>query len=85
MVLALTLARNRLAHRDGGPALDAEAAAFLDSSGAVLGLSLRGLTRCAGVARTIAALDNTRSVTVAQVREALEYRREALASGEADA
>ena len=53
-----------------------EAAAVLDASREPLGLSLRGISRCLRVAGTIAALDEAAAIGVAQVREALEFRRE---------
>ncbi|MBU8870401.1 MAG: YifB family Mg chelatase-like AAA ATPase [Gemmatimonadales bacterium] len=52
-----------------------EAVDFLEGVRLPLGLSLRGLHRCLEVARTIAALDGSDKVGLAQVREALEFRQ----------
>ena len=52
-----------------------EAVDFLEGARVPLGLSLRGLNRCLEVARTIAALDGSGNVGLAQAREALEFRQ----------
>ena len=52
-----------------------EAVDFLERIRVPLGLSLRGLQRCLDVARTIAALDRSERVGLAQAREALEFRQ----------
>ncbi len=63
-----------------------EAVRRLEQSRRVLGLSLRGVQRCLGVARTIAALDRQDVVAARHVGEALEFRREnALPAWEAQA
>ncbi len=69
----LSEARERLRHRQ--PPLSPEAAALLDRMRVPLGISLRGIVRCRGVAATLAGLDGTPEVTPGQVREALEFRR----------
>ncbi|MCK4776561.1 MAG: ATP-binding protein, partial [Candidatus Krumholzibacteria bacterium] len=91
---ALPAAQQRLAARHGLPpgttaplltrlrgyGLTDTALAHLDGVRAPLGLSVRGVLRCARVARTIAALDRTATVTAGHVSEALTFRREALAA-----
>jgi predicted ATPase with chaperone activity len=63
-----------------GYGLTDTALAHLDGVRVPLGLSVRGVLRCARVARTIAALDRTATVTASHVSEALTFRREALAA-----
>jgi predicted ATPase with chaperone activity len=58
--------------------LSQTAALFLDGARQPLGLSLRGVERCVAVAATAAALDGARVISADHVREALEFRREAL-------
>ena len=50
----------------------------LEAAREPLGLSLRGVLRTCRVARTVAALDSRLTVTAADVREALQFRHEAL-------
>jgi len=59
--------------------LSAGAAGFLDRVRQPLGLSLRGVQRCVGVAATAAALDGMRTISQDHVREALEFRQDVLA------
>ncbi len=63
-----------------GYGLTDTALAHLDGVRVPLGLSIRGVLRCARVARTIAALDRTATVTASHISEALTFRREALAA-----
>ena len=65
--------QGRLADR-----LTETAAHFLDGARQPLGLSLRGMERCVAVAATAAALDSAKAISSDHVREALEFRREAL-------
>ncbi len=58
--------------------LDASAAAYLEEARQRLTLSIRGVLRCARVARTIATLGGKRRVTASHVAEALGYRLEAI-------
>ena len=60
--------------------LDRAAIAFLDHARRGLAMSVRGLLRCARVARTLAALDAQAAVADSHVAEALEFRQETLAS-----
>ncbi|HPF71743.1 MAG TPA: ATP-binding protein, partial [Candidatus Krumholzibacteria bacterium] len=69
----LDRARRRLA--EAAPlGLGTDAAGRLDVRTRQLGLSLRGASRCAAVARTIAALDGAPAVAACHVDEALEFR-----------
>ncbi len=56
-----------------------DAAGFLDRARQPLGLSLRGVQRCVGVAATVAALDGSQTISQDHVREALEFRQDVLA------
>ncbi len=58
--------------------LDAEALAYLDAARRPLGLSPRAVLRACRVARTAAALEGESLVGAAHVRDALQFRREAL-------
>jgi magnesium chelatase family protein len=58
--------------------LDDAGIAFLEEARRGLSLSMRGVLRCARVARTIAALEATESVTRTHLAEALNFRLEAL-------
>ena len=60
--------------------MDAPAAALLEAAGGSLGLTVRSLMRCAGVARTLAALGDRSLAKRDDVVEALSYRREQIAS-----
>ena len=60
-------------------ALDAPAAALLETAGASLGMTVRSSMRCAGVARTLAALGGRSRANRDDVVEALSFRREQLA------
>ncbi len=60
--------------------MDAPAASMLETAGGSLGLTVRSLMRCAGVARTLAALGGRSLANRDDVVEALSYRREQLAS-----
>jgi len=53
---------------------------ILEEARLPLGLSLRGMRRCLQVARTIAALEGRQEAQGQDVREALEFRQESLAS-----
>jgi predicted ATPase with chaperone activity len=53
------------------------AIAYLETARSRLGLSVRGVIRVARVARTVASLDRSASVTAVQVAEALSFRLEA--------
>jgi magnesium chelatase family protein len=68
-----------LARRVRGYGLDEAAVTVLEQSRQPLGLSLRGLLRTGRVARTIAALAGRRRVEADDVREALQFRAEAVA------
>ncbi|MCP4572343.1 MAG: YifB family Mg chelatase-like AAA ATPase [bacterium] len=72
----LDAAASRLADAAGPPEPTSGAARRLDQARKVLGLSLRGIQRCLGVARTIAALDGRDRVASRHVGEALEFRRQ---------
>ncbi len=61
-----------------GWGLDEPARAFLGRAAESLALSVRGILRCARVARTVAALDGQNRVSVRQLTEALEFRLESL-------
>jgi len=61
-------------------ALDDGARTLLEEVRRPLALSIRGLLRACRVARTVAALAGRRTVTADHVREALQYRHEALGS-----
>lgn len=67
-----------LARRVVGFGLEPAAVAQLAAARGPLGLSVRGILRTCRVARTVAALDGRAAVTAADVREALQYRHEAL-------
>lgn len=69
-----------LSGRLRGYGLTDSAVARLKELRAPLGLSVRGVLRCARVARTIAALDGTAAVEAGHVGAALAFRREALAT-----
>jgi predicted ATPase with chaperone activity len=58
--------------------LETGALRVLEAARGPLGLSLRGILRTCRVARTAAALHGRLTVTAADVREALQYRHEAL-------
>ncbi len=58
--------------------LDEPAVVYLEEAQRRLAMSLRGVLRCARVARTIAVLANQTEVTSAHVAEALTYRLEVL-------
>jgi len=58
--------------------LDDPAIAYLEEARGVLGLSIRGVIRCARVARTIARLAGADTVARPHVAEALSFRLEAL-------
>lgn len=60
--------------------MEAPAAALLEAAGASLGLTVRSLVRCAGVARTLAALGGRTRANRDDVVEALSWRREQLAA-----
>ncbi len=60
--------------------MDVPAAELLEAAGASLGLTVRSLMRCAGVARTLAALGDRPVANRDDVVEALSYRREQIAS-----
>jgi magnesium chelatase family protein len=88
----IAAARSRL-HRDTDPpatwslarridalGLSAPAREVLNSAQRPLALSARGILRACRVARTIAAVAGRREVGAADVREALQYRHEALGS-----
>ena len=60
--------------------MDAPAATLLEAAGGSLGLTVRSLMRCAGVARTLAALGDRSLANRDDVVEALSYRREQIAS-----
>ena len=67
-----------LARRVQAYGLDGGAVELLEEARRKLGLSARGVLRACRVARTAAALEGLSTVSVAQVREALIYRHEAL-------
>ncbi len=67
-----------LARRVRAYGLDNGAIRVLDDARLPLGLSPRGILRTSRVARTVAALDGRLTVTAPDVREALQYRHEAL-------
>jgi len=69
-----------LARRVAGYGLDAAALDLLDQVQRPLGLSARALLRASRVARTVAALADETVVGVEHLREALQYRHEALGS-----
>ncbi len=71
-------ARWSLARRARAYGLGDVALKVLDDARRPLQLSLRGILRTCRVARTVAALDGRRSVDAADVREALQFRHEAL-------
>ncbi len=77
----LIAARSRLLAAPRGPSLAIEARDTLEQARRSMGLSLRGTVRCRRVAATVAALDGATRVTAAHVREALEFRRDALPWG----
>jgi magnesium chelatase family protein len=60
--------------------MEDSAAALLEAAGGSLGLTARSLMRCAGVARTLAALGGRSRANRDDVVEALSSRREQLAS-----
>ena len=65
--------------------LDPEATRFLEAARECLGLSVRGVVRCARVARTVAALDGVEVTTRAHVADALRFRLESLPGWGAEA
>jgi len=58
--------------------LDNGAVGCLEGARRPFGLSVRGVLRCCRVARTVAALDGSFTVSARHVQEALQYRREAV-------
>lgn len=58
--------------------LTAAAVTYLEESRLGLAMSLRGVVRCARVARTVATLAGSQEVTPVHLAEALTYRQEAL-------
>jgi magnesium chelatase family protein len=69
----------RRRERGQGPGqgdLDPEATACLDRLRLTLGLSLRGVHRCLGLAGTLAALDGRRRIGKSHVLEAVEFRKQ---------
>jgi magnesium chelatase family protein len=72
-----------LARRVCGYGLETEAVACLEAARPPLGLSPRGVLRTCRVARTAAALEGALTVAPRHVREALQFRREALTTGPA--
>jgi magnesium chelatase family protein len=67
-----------LARRASGYGLDGAALAVLEAARRPLQLSVRGVLRSCRVARTAAALGGRREVSARDVREALQFRHEAL-------
>lgn len=55
--------------------LTREAAVYLDRMRVPLGLSLRGVQRCIGVAGTLAVLDGSPCITSSHLLEAVEFRK----------
>ena len=68
---------DRARRRRDRTGVSGEAARCVDAARRDLGLSLRAADRCLSVARTIAALDGLGRAGATQVREALEFRRDA--------
>ena len=54
---------------------------FLDQAREALGLSLRAVGRCSGIASTVAALDGSARVEEVHLREALEFRHNLVFDG----
>jgi magnesium chelatase family protein len=67
--------RQLRAQQNQRPCLAAGADEFLDEVRRSLGLSLRGVERCARVARTLAALEGREQITTEDLTQALEFRR----------
>ncbi len=67
-----------LTRRVAGYGLEPEAVACLEAAREPLGLTPRGVLRACRVARTAAALEGVLTVSPRHVREALQFRREAL-------
>lgn len=69
-------AKVRAGLRPTGRHLTTEAADYLDRMRVPLGLSLRGVQRCIGVAGTLALLDGSQKINRSHLLEAVEFRRQ---------